>query len=37
MRIDGWEVITGFGVTEWDSTIQYSLEDVFKMDNEEGT
>lgn len=37
MRIDGWEVIVGFCVTEWDSTIQYSLEDVFKMNNEEDT
>ena len=35
MRINEWEVVTDFDVTKWDSTIQYSLEDVFKMNNEE--
>lgn len=35
MRINEWEVITDFDVTEKDSIIQYNLEEVFKMNNEE--
>lgn len=34
--MDG-KLLPVFCVTEWDSTIQYSLEDVFKMNNEEDT
>lgn len=36
MRIDEWEVITDFDVMEKDSIIQYNLEEVFEMNNEEG-
>lgn len=35
MKIDGWEITTYFDVMEKDSIIQYNLEEVFEMNNEE--